>query len=144
MGRAVRAVLAGATIACHGPKPEPDIVPPPVVALQARPEVADSSLRGIIISDNRRTRIGEARVSLEDSTTHVLTANDGRFTLLHVPPGRQVIHVRRIGYRRLDQVVEMPAGHGAAVVIWLAEDRMCMDDCPDPPPPRHSRLENVP
>ena len=47
--------------------------------------------------------VANATVSVQGTTIGGYTADDGRFTLINVPNGAQVLVVRRIGYRRVNQ-----------------------------------------
>src|SRR5258707_549491 len=47
--------------------------------------------------------IASASVNVQGTTIGAYTAEDGRFTLNNVPGGAQVLVVRRIGYRRINQ-----------------------------------------
>ncbi len=47
--------------------------------------------------------VASASINVQGTTTGAYTAEDGRFTLLNVPGGGQVLVVRRIGYKRVNQ-----------------------------------------
>jgi TonB-linked SusC/RagA family outer membrane protein len=49
--------------------------------------------------------ITSASVSVQGTTLGTYTAEDGRFTLANVPGGAQVLVVRRLGYRRVNQPI---------------------------------------
>jgi TonB-dependent starch-binding outer membrane protein SusC len=51
--------------------------------------------------------VSAASVSVQGTTLGAYTAEDGRYTLIGVPAGSQVLVVRRIGYRRMN--VPLPA-----------------------------------
>jgi TonB-linked SusC/RagA family outer membrane protein len=47
--------------------------------------------------------VSSASVNVQGTTIGAYTAEDGRFTLVNVPAGAQVLVVRRIGYKRVNQ-----------------------------------------
>jgi carboxypeptidase family protein/TonB-dependent receptor-like protein len=65
------------------------------------------------------TPLAEARVRLIGATGVVVTGSDGRFSLDRVPPGNQVLEVRRLGYVAFSQWVKIAGGETLAVQITL-------------------------
>jgi TonB-linked SusC/RagA family outer membrane protein len=63
--------------------------------------------------------ISSATVSVQGTTIGAYTAEDGRFTLVNVPGGAQVIVVRRLGYKRLN--TPLPATQDA-IEVRLEKD----------------------
>ncbi|MEP6620302.1 MAG: SusC/RagA family TonB-linked outer membrane protein [bacterium] len=47
--------------------------------------------------------VSSASINVQGTTIGAYTAEDGRFTLVNVPTGAQVLVVRRIGYKRVNQ-----------------------------------------
>lgn len=138
-------IIVSLTLACRHAPPADGAAPFSLVVLTQQSAVQDSTIRGIVISEDRRVRIAEARIWLAgDTATRVYSAADGRFTIPRVAPGPHVLIVRRIGYRALEQPFQMPARNGAAVAVLLAEQVIRLDGPPDQTEGRRSRLENVP
>ena len=63
--------------------------------------------------------ISSATVSVQGTTIGAYTAEDGRFTLVNVPGGAQVIVVRRLGFKRLN--TPLPATQDA-IEVRLEKD----------------------
>lgn len=55
------------------------------------------------VTGNAGEPVNSASVTVQGTTIGAYTQEDGRFTLPNVPAGAQVLVVRRIGYRRLNQ-----------------------------------------
>ena len=67
------------------------------------------ALSGQIIADSA-TPLAQARVRIIGATNAVVSGSDGRFSLRAVPPGNQVLEVRRLGYVERVQWIKIVAG----------------------------------
>lgn len=76
------------------------------------------ALKGQVVADSA-TPLAEARVRLIGATGVVVSGSDGRFSLARVPPGNQVLEVRRLGYVAFSQWVKIVAGETMDLQITL-------------------------
>jgi TonB-linked SusC/RagA family outer membrane protein len=84
--------------------------------------VADASAQRRVtgrVSGTSGEPLQTAHINVQGTTINTYSADDGRFTLLNVPSGAQVLVVRRIGYRR--QLVPL-ASTADAIDIKLEKD----------------------
>jgi hypothetical protein len=82
------------------------------------PAQSTGSLRGQVLADST-TPLAEARVRIIGATGTVLSGNDGRFSFDVVPPGHQVLEVRRLGYVQLTEWVTIVAGETLTLQVVL-------------------------
>jgi hypothetical protein len=76
------------------------------------------ALTGQVRADSA-TPLAEARVRLIGATAVVVSGSDGRFSLDAIPPGHQVLEVRRLGYAAFSQWVKIVAGETLDLQITL-------------------------
>jgi Carboxypeptidase regulatory-like domain/TonB-dependent Receptor Plug Domain len=76
------------------------------------------ALSGQIIADSA-TPLAQARVRIIGATNAVVSGSDGRFRLGAIPPGNQVLEVRRLGYVELVQWIKVVAGETLDLQIRL-------------------------
>jgi hypothetical protein len=58
-----------------------------------------------VVTGNTGEPVSSASVTVQGTTIGVHTAEDGRYTLINVPAGAQVLVVRRLGYKRVLQPI---------------------------------------
>ncbi len=72
--------------------------------------------------------IDGAQVFLVDTGIGSLTNAEGRFLLLNVPTGEHVVRAEFLGYRRVDQTVQVGAGQNVEVTFDLDETAIALDE----------------
>ena len=76
------------------------------------------------VTESSGQPIPNATVSVQGTTIGGITAEDGRYALNNVPDGPQTIVVRRIGYRRVAQL--LPTG-GTTLDVQLEQDLLQLE-----------------
>ena len=70
---------------------------------------AEATVSGIVRVRNSATVLSGATITVEGTDRTTRSDSLGRYTLRNVPPGPQVLHVRRLGYAPSRTPVTVPA-----------------------------------
>lgn len=97
-------LLAVASAGAQQKSTRPAAPPPP------RPVRAPLGMIDGTVTDTNLVPIPMADVTVLRTTARVATDNRGRFKLLGVPAGQYLIIVRRLGYRPLSGIIDVPQG----------------------------------
>jgi hypothetical protein len=81
---------------------------------------AQAVLRGSVLSDPGGDPVRGAEVSVPVLQLRALTDSAGAFRIAHIPAGRQVVWVRRMGYVASSSVLNFAAGDTMDVDLLLA------------------------
>lgn len=85
-------------------------------------------ITGTVVDAASGQPINGAQVSLVGTTRGGLSNAQGRFLLLNVPVGEQVVRVTNIGYRTTEQTVTVASGQQAEVNFLLSVSAIAMDE----------------
>ena len=86
------------------------------------------SLAGEVRDAGSGRAIAGAQVFLVDTSIGSLTNAEGQVLLLNVPVGEHVIRAEYLGYRRVDQTVQVEAGQTVQVTFDLEETALQLDE----------------
>ncbi len=106
-----------------------------VVALLAlatgAPEPAQSqtgTIQGQVVDASSRRPLSEAQVLVEGTGIGQLANSSGRFVLLNVPVGQQVVRVTLIGYDEVERTVSVGVGQTVTLDFELASKAISLDE----------------
>ncbi|MFI5311655.1 MAG: carboxypeptidase regulatory-like domain-containing protein [Gemmatimonadales bacterium] len=82
------------------------------LASAAQPAAAQkmSALSGRVITDSLEIPVLGAEVTIKDVRGMAITDSLGKFVLFNVPPGKQLVNVRRLGFAPITAVLTFTAG----------------------------------
>ena len=154
--RTLVVVLAlGSVAACvrraapSGSRTGPDPLELQLVVLVPHDTLPTGLLRGRLSSNYPGsyyppTSVAGASIELPDAGLSTRADSGGAFELRGVPPGRQRLHVRRLGFEPTRGSVHVPASGGAVLRVLIEVQMLCLDYCPPEPPRAFGRIESVP
>jgi hypothetical protein len=100
----------------------------PVPALGQRPAPEPTVVAGRVTDAASAEPLAGVVLSLEGSALRTLTDSVGRYRLLAVPPGPQVLYVRRIGYAPARVSLEVPASGTLERNVALARSALSLPE----------------
>ena len=86
------------------------------------------SVQGLVLDGASRRPLTDAQVHIVDSGIGLLTNSAGRFMLLGVPVGEQVVRVRLIGYGEVDRTVTVTDGGVVSVEIEMTATAISLNE----------------
>ena len=89
---------------------------------------ASGTVSGEVRDAGSGRAIAGAQVFLVDAGIGSLTNAEGRVLLLNVPAGEHVVRAEYLGYRRVDQAVQVDAGQTVVVTFDLDETALQLDE----------------
>jgi hypothetical protein len=101
-------------------------------------------MRGKLSSDYPSMSVAGATIELPSAGLSTQADSGGAFELRGVPPGRQQLRVRRLGFEPTLGSVDMPASSGTMIRVWLEVQKTCLDYCPPEQPRAFGRIAAVP
>jgi TonB dependent receptor/CarboxypepD_reg-like domain/TonB-dependent Receptor Plug Domain len=93
----------------------------------ASAQTAETTVSGIIRARSSATVLGGATITVEGTDRTTRSDSLGRYTLRNVPPGPQVLHVRRLGYAPSRTPVTVPASGALSIDIIVATSALQLD-----------------
>jgi len=104
--------------------------PPSRSAVAWQPSAAvRGAIAGRVVTVDSAAPVAGALVRLLPGLRAWPTGGDGRFRIDSVAPGRYSLEVRRIGYGRAEQAVDVAADRGAQVLAALEARAVMLDGC---------------
>jgi outer membrane receptor protein involved in Fe transport len=85
-------------------------------------------VRGVVVDSVSREPLLGAQVVVVGTSLGAVTSEDGSYVLPAVPPGRQTIRVRRLGYRTESRTVEVMDGETLSLEFALAHSASTLDE----------------
>lgn len=101
-------------------------------------------VRGRLSSDYPEASLAGATIELPDAGLSTRADSAGAFEVGGVPPGRQRLHARRLGFEPTRGSIVVPASGGAVLRVWIEVQKRCLDYCPAEPKRAFGRIETVP
>lgn len=92
------------------------------------PEDSLASLRGQVVSAMTGGPLGDARVVLRESGRGAYTDAEGRFLIDGVPPGRDTVHVRLIGFAEHSLPIELQPNRVTVATLMLSRSVLKLED----------------
>ena len=100
-----------------------------LVGFTAVPAAAQTgSVQGLVLDGASRRPLADAQVRIVDTGIGLLTNSAGRFVLLGVPVGEQVVRVRLIGYGEVDRTVTVTDGAAVSVEIEMTATAISLNE----------------
>ncbi len=87
---------------------------------------ATGTITGTVVVASSSQPLPGAQVNIPASNQGMLSNNEGRFILLNVAAGQQVVHVQLIGYAQAEKTVTVPAGGTVTVNFKLKEQAVAV------------------
>lgn len=83
-----------------------------VVAVASSPAAAQkmAALSGHVMTDSTEIPVLGAEVTIKDLRGLVITDSTGRFLFANIPPGKQLVTIRRLGYSPIQAILTFAAG----------------------------------
>lgn len=98
-------------------------------AFTAAPALAQTgTVQGQVTDANSSRPLSNAQIVIEGTGIGMLTNSSGRFVLLNVPVGEQVVHVTLIGYEEMRQTVTVSADQTASVDIQMSSTAISLNE----------------
>jgi hypothetical protein len=88
-------------------------------AAPAPPLTGTASVSGQVVGEAGQP-LSAVQLRVLETTATARTDSSGRFAMTGLPAGTQVLEAKRIGYRIVQQPVQLRRGHDVAVVVRLA------------------------
>lgn len=80
-----------------------------------------SAIKGQVLTDSTESPIRGAEVSIPQLRISVLSDSAGRFRLTGIPPGKQFVNVKRLGFRPVSALLDFRAGDTVDTDFLLAK-----------------------
>jgi TonB-dependent starch-binding outer membrane protein SusC len=141
-GTGLRYTIVGDQVVVERPRPEAPSIPTmpidravPILALETAPVehalLTEVALTGMVVGRITDAQTFEPLAGTQVAITALgigtLTSSAGRFTLTGVPAGTHTVSVLRIGYRAVEETVQVVAGGTAQVDISLRPEALQLD-----------------
>ena len=100
-----------------------------LVGSTAVPAAAQTgSVQGLVMDGVSMRPLAEAQVNVVGTGTGVLSNSSGRFVLLGVPTGEQVVRVSLIGYAEVERTITVAADQTVSLEIEMAVTAISLDE----------------
>ena len=100
-----------------------------LVGFTAVPAAAQTgSVQGLVLDGASRRPLADAQVRIVDTGIGLLTNSAGRFVLLGVPVGEQVVRVRLIGYGEVDRTVTVTDGAAVSIEVEMTATAISLNE----------------
>ena len=95
----------------------------------AAPALAQTGvIQGQVVDASSRRPLSDAQILIVGTGVGQISNSSGRFVLLNVPAGEQVVRVALIGYDEMEQAVSVVAGQTASVEIEMASTAISLNE----------------
>src|SRR6185437_7634381 len=101
----------------------------PLAVLLVAPHLAAQQITGTVKDQATGQPMAAVQISIPGTGIGALSQQNGRYLLLNVPAGAHTIVVERIGYKRIQQQINVPQGAQAIQQDFtMAEEALGLDE----------------